>query len=87
MNGVRRRAAGRAQRRRAAAARPVWERAYRGHAYWMGGAKLGKVTRTAPGQYHWQAAGREGCVRTLAQARRAVEAAVAMADRQLDLFP
>ena len=27
--------------------RPFWERAYRGHAYWLGKAKLGKVTLLA----------------------------------------
>ena len=35
-------------------AKPFWERAYKGHAYWLGKAKLGKVTLLAEpkGKYH-----------------------------------
>jgi hypothetical protein len=66
--------------------KPFWERAYQGHAYWLGKAKLGKVTRAGKSHYTWQAAGRAGEAENLPAARRAVELAVAMADKQLDLF-
>ena len=65
---------------------PFWERAYKGHAYWQGKAKLGRVTLAEEGRYSWHAAGRGGVADDLDAARRAVEAAVAMADRQLNLF-
>ena len=68
------------------AQKPFWERAYKGHAYWQGKARLGKVTLTEKGRYAWQAAGRGGVADDLDRARRAVEAAVAMVDQQLDLF-
>jgi hypothetical protein len=71
-------------------AKPFWERAYRGHVYWFGRTKLGKVTvhagASAPQKYTWEAGGRTGVAEQLAQAKRAVELAVAVADRQLDLF-
>jgi hypothetical protein len=66
--------------------KPVWERAYKGHVYWLGKAKLGKVTLEAPGRYRWEAGGRAGGSEDLAGAKRAVEMAAAMADKQLDLF-
>jgi hypothetical protein len=66
--------------------KPFWERGYRGHAYWHGKNKLGKVTRLGEGEYGWEAAGKAGRTDALDKARKAVEAAVAMADRQLDLF-
>jgi len=66
--------------------RPTWERAYKGHVLWLGKAKLGRVTLAARGRYTWQAAGRAGTVDDLAKAKQAVEIAVAMADKQLDLF-
>ena len=76
--------------RKKAKAKPVWERGYRGHVYWQGKAKLGKVTlRKEPDvkhKYAWEAAGRSGEADQLAQAKRAVEFAVALADKQLDLF-
>lgn len=68
------------------AAKPVWERAYKGHVLWLGKRKLGKVTLAGEGRYAWEAAGRGGAANDLAKARKAVEAAVAMADKQLDLF-
>ena len=71
-------------------AKPIWEAGYNGHVYWLGKAKLGKVTRhpgkDAKQKYTWEAAGRAGGGDDLDKARRAVEAAVAMADIQLDLF-
>ena len=63
-----------------------WERAYKGHAYWLGKVKLGKVTRAEKGRYTWEAAGRAGESEDLEKARKAVELAVVMADKQLDLF-
>ena len=74
--------------------RPAWEPGYNGHVYWLGKKKLGKVTRHSgkDGQhepahkYTWEAAGRAGGGDDLDRAKAAVEAAVAMADKQLDLF-
>jgi hypothetical protein len=74
--------------------KPIWEPGYNGHVYWLGKKKLGKVTRHPdqdgkdkyPHKYSWEAAGRAGGGDDLDKAKRAVEAAVAMADKQLDLF-
>jgi VCBS repeat-containing protein len=66
--------------------KPTWERAYRGHVLWLGKAKLGRVTLAHRGRYTWEAAGRAGAADDLAKAKQAVEIAVAMADKQLDLF-
>jgi hypothetical protein len=66
--------------------KPFWERAYKGHAYWLGKKKLGKVTLADKGHYTWEAAGKGGAADDLEKARKAVEAAAAMADKQLDLF-
>ena len=66
--------------------KPFWERAYQGHAYWSGKTKLGKVTRQGKNHYEWQAAGRAGSTEDLDAAKQAVELAIAMADKQLDLF-
>ena len=70
--------------------RPFWERGYNGHVYWLGKAKLGKVTlhgaKGVPHKYTWEAGGRTGTAEQLDKAKQAVELAVAMADRQLDLF-
>ena len=66
--------------------KPFWERAYKGHAYWQGKQKLGKVTLLESSNYAWEAAGRQGAAEDLDKAKKAVELAVAMADKQLDLF-
>jgi hypothetical protein len=66
--------------------KPFWERAYKGHAYWLGKAKLGKVTLHDQGRYGWEAAGRAGFSDDLEKAKAAVEYAVLAADKQLDLF-
>jgi hypothetical protein len=66
--------------------KPFWERAYKGHAYWLGKAKLGKVTLAEKEKYTWEAAGRAGVAADLEKAKKAVELAVLMADKQLDLF-
>ncbi len=67
-------------------AKPFWERAYKGHAYWLGKAKLGKVTLLGRDRYAWEAAGRVGQAASLEKAKAAVELAVATADKQMDLF-
>ena len=43
-------------------------------------------TLAETGRYGWEAAGRGGVADDLDKAKKAVEAAVAMADKQLDLF-
>jgi len=65
---------------------PFWERAYKGHAYWLGKKKLGKVTLVEKGAYAWEAGGRSGRSDDLERAKKAVEAAAFLADKQLDLF-
>ncbi|HEX6689877.1 MAG TPA: hypothetical protein VF110_01865 [Burkholderiales bacterium] len=66
--------------------KPFWERAYKGHAFWLGKIKLGKVTLAEKDTYTWEAAGRAGVAADLEKAKKAVELAVLMADKQLDLF-
>jgi hypothetical protein len=66
--------------------KPFWERAYKGHVLWQGRQKLGKVTLAGEGHYTWEASGRTGASDDLEKAKKAVELAVALADRQLDLF-
>ncbi|HEX6320998.1 MAG TPA: hypothetical protein VFZ84_19215 [Burkholderiales bacterium] len=67
-------------------AKPFWERAYKGHAYWSGKTKLGKVTLLGKDRYGWEAGGRAGQSENLEKAKAAVELAVYHADRQFDLF-
>ena len=64
----------------------TWERAYKGHVLWLGKRKLGKVSLLERGRYACEAAGRAGVAEDLDAARKAVELAVEMADKQLDLF-
>ena len=66
--------------------KPVWERAYKGHVLWSGKNKLGKVTLAEKEKYSWEAGGRAGVAENLEKAKKAVEMAVMMADKQLDLF-
>jgi len=70
--------------------KPAWEPGYNGHVYWQGKQKLGKITRhgdkDAKHKYSWEAGGRAGASDDLDKAKKAVEAVVAMADKQLDLF-
>ena len=66
--------------------KPVWERAYKGHVLWLGKAKLGKVRLLDKEKYSWEAAGRAGEAETLEKAKKDVELAVLMADKQMDLF-
>jgi len=64
----------------------TWERAYKAHVLWAGKHKLGKVSLIDKGRYSWEAAGKAGIAEDLDAARKAVELAVLMADKQLDLF-
>ncbi len=66
--------------------KPVWERAYKGHVLWLGKARLGKVSLLDRERYGWEAAGRAGVADDLDKAKKAVEYAVLMADKQMDLF-
>ena len=66
--------------------KPFWERAYKGHAYWLGKVKLGRVTLHEKGHYTWEAAGKAGEAAELDKAKQAVEYAVLMADKQMELF-
>ena len=66
--------------------KPAWERAYKGHVLWLGRQRLGKVSLLRANHYQWEAAGKTGATEDLDKAKRAVEMAVAMADKQLDLF-
>jgi hypothetical protein len=77
-------------RKKYSALTPIWERAYKGHVLWQGKRKLGKVTlhagKDAKHKYTWEAAGRSGAADDLDKAKAALELAVALADKQLDLF-
>jgi hypothetical protein len=64
----------------------VWERGYKGHVLWLGKTKLAKVTLADQGTYTWEAAGKGGAAEDLDKAKKAVELAIFMADKQLDLF-
>jgi VCBS repeat-containing protein len=72
--------------KRTSKTKPIWERAYKGHVLWLGKTKLGKVTLAEKGHYTWEAAGRAGAATDLDKAKKDVELAVLMADKQLDLF-
>jgi hypothetical protein len=66
--------------------KPVWERAYKGHVLWLGKEKLGKVSLREKSSYAWAAAGKAGTAEDLDKAKKAVELAVLMAEKQFDLF-
>jgi hypothetical protein len=69
--------------------KPFWERGYAGHGYWQGKEKIGWVAPEGQGKngsYRWQAGSRAGEVKTLAEAKRAVEESVLSLARQLPLF-
>ena len=72
--------------KRTSKSKPFWERAYKGHAFWLGKTKLGKVTLAGKDRYTWEAAGRAGEAVDLDKAKKAVEMAVLIADKQMDLF-
>jgi len=70
--------------------RVQWERAYHGHACWLGKEKLGVVRRVQqPGAllyYVWQAGQRVGKTDTLQKAKILVEQTAALDQRQFSLF-
>jgi hypothetical protein len=70
--------------------KPVWERGYYAHGYWSGKVKLGSVKLGKKGEwdgvYRWQGGKHMGEAATLAQAKQAVEQAVLLGTRQLQLF-
>ena len=66
--------------------KPAWERAYKGHVLWLGRQKLGKVRLVGESRYAWEAAGKAGASEDLDKAKKAVELAVLIADKQRDLF-
>jgi hypothetical protein len=66
--------------------KPFWERAYKGHVLWLGKQRLGKVSLAGEGRYTWEAAGKGGAADDLENAKKAVELAVVVADKQPDLF-
>jgi hypothetical protein len=66
--------------------KPVWERAYKAHVLWLGKQKLGRVSLLDRNRYAWEAAGKAGTVEDLQSAKQAVELAILMAVKQLDLF-
>jgi len=75
-----------AAKKKSSRQKPVWERAYKGHVLWSGKTKLGKVSLADKQRYKWEAAGRAGEAADLDKAKKAVELAVMIGDKQLDLF-
>jgi hypothetical protein len=77
-------------KRRPRASRAFWERGYLSHGYWVGKNKAGRVQldREAPPErkYRWEAGTTAGHAQSLADAKRAVESAVLLGQRQLALF-
>jgi hypothetical protein len=69
---------------------PIWERGYYSHGYWLGKKKLGTVKLGPKGEwdgiYRWQGGNHLGEAATLAKAKQAVEQAVLLGTRQLQLF-
>jgi len=67
-----------------------WERAYHGHACWLGKEKLGVVRRVqqpgVPLCYAWQAGPCAGKTDTLKEAKILVEQTAALEQRQFSLF-
>jgi hypothetical protein len=78
------------RKRRPRASKAFWERGYLSHGYWVGKAKAGSVRldREAPpeNRYRWEAGTTAGHSQSLVDAKRAVEAAVLLGQRQLALF-
>jgi hypothetical protein len=77
-------------KRRPRASKAFWERGYLSHGYWLGKAKAGSVRldREAPPEhrYRWEAGTTAGHAQSLVEAKRSVEAAVLLGQRQLALF-
>lgn len=78
------------QARRTRKVKPVWERGYRSHGYWLGKERVGKVTldgdADGAARYRWESGNRAGKSNTLREAKQAVEQAVLIGARQLGLF-
>ena len=76
--------------RKARKAKPIWERGYRSHGYWLGKVRLGRVTLDGDAdsgtRYQWESGNRAGKSSTLREAKQAVEQAVLIGARQLRLF-
>src|SRR5260221_11378365 len=66
--------------------KPFWERAYQGHAYWLGKGKLGKVTLAGKNHYEWTAAGPGGSTEDPDNAKKTGEPALWMAHNHPELF-
>ena len=70
--------------------KPTWERGHFSHGYWRGKDKLGSVKLGPPkewdGIYRWEGGNHHGEAATLAAAKQAVEQAVLLGVRQLQLF-
>jgi hypothetical protein len=78
------------QARRTRKVKPVWERGYRSHGYWLGKERVGKVAldgdADGAARYGWESGNRAGKSNTLREAKQAVEQAVLIGARQLGLF-
>jgi len=70
--------------------KPIWERGYLGHGYWLGRERVGLVKLGPKGEwdgvYRWQAGNHAGEATSLQDAKRAVENAVLVGASQLPLF-
>src|SRR5260221_14718769 len=66
--------------------KPFWERAYQGHAYWLGKGKLGKVTLAGKNHYEWTAARRGRRTEDPHNTKKKAELATANAHKQETLF-
>src|SRR5258708_32308384 len=66
--------------------KPFWERAYQGHAYWLGKVKLGKVTPAGKNHYETTPARRGGRTPGHDTATKAVQPALRAAGKQRGLF-
>lgn len=79
-----------ATKKRRLSRKPVWERGYLSHGFWLGKRRLGvvKLERDPPaaGKYRWEAETHAGVAATLKEAKRAVEEAVLLGTVQLPLF-
>jgi hypothetical protein len=79
-----------AARKRRLKQRPVWERGYLSHGFWLGKQRVGVVRlerdSSAAGRYRWETGTHAGAAATLKEAKRAVEEAVLLGTVQLPLF-
>jgi hypothetical protein len=70
--------------------KPIWERGFLSHGYWLGKKRVGVVKLGPRGEwdgiYRWQAGNRTGQASTLREAKRSVEQVVLLGASQLPLF-